>query len=281
MKTLCIYHGNCADGFGAAWVVAQHYGPENVELFAATYGGPPPDVTGRRVVMVDFSYKRPVMEHIIADCEWLLVLDHHKTARDDLAGLVCGEKDVEIVFDMGRSGAMLAWDYFNPGKPPLPLIKHIQDRDLWQFAHPGTREIQANLFSYPYELGVWTNLMHARTDTMMMEGAAIERKHHKDIAELLAAQGQMNMEIGGYLVPVANLPYIFSSDAGHVMSKGHEYFAACYWDKADVRVFSLRSDPVGGMDVSLIAKEYGGGGHPNASGFSVPHDHPLATWRFK
>lgn len=273
-KVLCIHHGNCADGFGAAWVVAQHYGEQNVELHAATYGDPPPNVRGRKVVMVDFSYKRGVMEALIADCESLIVLDHHKTARDDLYGLT-GEH-VTVVFDMNRSGAMLAWDYFNPGRSPLPLIQHIQDRDLWQFKLPGTREIQANLFSYPYELGKWTNLMHASTDTLISDGRAIERKHHKDIKELLAAQGPISMEIGGVLVPVANLPYIYSSDAGHYLCEGLNTFAACYWDKHGCRVFSLRSDLPRGMDVSKIAEQYGGGGHAAAAGFQVPYDHILA-----
>lgn len=35
-------------------------------------------------------------------------------------------------------------------------------------------------------------------------------------------------------------------------------------------VFSLRST-ADGTDVSEIAKQYGGGGHKNASGFRLPH----------
>jgi len=31
-----------------------------------------------------------------------------------------------------------------------------------------------------------------------------------------------------------------------------------------------------GIDVSAIAKIYGGGGHTKAAGFAVPRDHPLA-----
>lgn len=42
-----------------------------------------------------------------------------------------------------------------------------------------------------------------------------------------------------------------------------------YWDTPDGRVFSLRSTD-GGMDVSEIAKGYGGSGHRNASGFKMP-----------
>lgn len=75
------------------------------------------------------------------------------------------------------------------------------------------------------------------------------------------------MLIGGYRVPVANLPYTLTSDAGHDLANGKP-FAACYWDTPEGRCFSLRSRE-DGVDVSLVAKQYGGGGHRNASGFRV------------
>jgi hypothetical protein len=59
-KPLCIYHGNCADGFTSAWVMHHAY-LGGIELYAGTYGQEPPDVTDREVYMVDFSYKRPVL----------------------------------------------------------------------------------------------------------------------------------------------------------------------------------------------------------------------------
>ena len=53
---MCIYHGNCQDGFGAAWAVWKRFG-DAVEYVPGFYGQPAPDVAGRSVVMVDFSYK--------------------------------------------------------------------------------------------------------------------------------------------------------------------------------------------------------------------------------
>ena len=108
--------------------------------------------------------------------------------------------------------------------------------------------------------------MAAETATLATEGEAIERKHFKDIRELLGVTTR-EMMIGGFQVPVANLPYTMSSDAGHEMAKGRP-FAACYWDTPSGRVFSLRSNN-DGVDVSEVAKQYGGGGHRNASGFKV------------
>lgn len=298
---MCIYHGNCADGFGAAWVVRKALGP-NVEFVAGVYGAEPPDVTGKEVILVDFSYKYDVLTRLGEKAKSIIILDHHKSAAADLSRLPLfhagiehdyklGDDNIRLgwksalahsaaqngphiaaCFDMDRSGAMLAWHHFFPGQEPPQLLRHIEDRDLWLFKLEGTREIQANLFSYPYDFDVWDKLMAADVLSLVSDGAAIERKHHKDVAELVGVT-KRRLVIGGVDVPVASLPYTLTSDAGHLMAQG-EPFAACYWDTPTGRVFSLRSTDQG-MDVSEIASQYGGGGHRNASGFRVPFGHEL------
>lgn len=264
MSQLCIYHGNCADGFGAAWTVRAALG--EIEFHAGKYQAPPPDVTGKDVVLVDFSYKRDVLLEMAASAKSILILDHHKSAAEDLVDL---PSNVQCTFDMQRSGAMLAWDHYFPDILPPILLLHIEDRDLWRFALQNTREIQANLFSYPYDFAVWDRLMSADPEDLVMEGRAIERKHFKDVNELLGVVVR-EMVIGGHRVPVANVPYTMTSDAGYQLSQGKP-FAACYWDTPAGRVFSLRSTEEG-MDVSAIAVQYGGGGHRHASGFTVSYE---------
>lgn len=296
MRSLCIYHGNCADGFGAAWVVHHRFrrDEEPVEFHAGVYQSPPPDVTGRDVILVDFSYKRPVLLSMAEKARSVVILDHHKTAAEDLAGFDAPrdriadcwheaqhwdvERDgpyIRALFDMNRSGAGIAWDYFFPQEKRPRLIDHIEDRDLWRFKLPGTRTIQATVFSHPYQFNVWDRLMDMNIGELEAEGVAIERKHFKDIAELLDVC-QRRMVIGGIEVPVASLPYTLTSDAGHRMAMNHSSkIGVCYWDTARGRVFSLRSTD-DGPDVSEIAKQYGGGGHAHAAGFEVPRDHELA-----
>lgn len=296
MDILCIYHGKCADGFGAAWAVRKALGRKDVTFHAGVYQEDPPDVTGKHVILVDFSYKKPVLVEMADNAQSILVLDHHKSAFEDLCDFEEPEGDwsdhvaawhnhtdpmqwvhkpfVRALFDMKRSGAGMTWDFFHPNVQRPALINHIEDRDLWRFALDGTREIQANLFSYPYKFEVWDRLMALPTEDLRKEGEAIERKHFKDINELLEIC-ERTMEIGGHTVPVASLPYTLTSDAGHQMAQGKP-FAACYWDTKDARIFSLRSTD-NGMDVSAIAREYGGGGHQNAAGFQVPRDHELAV----
>lgn len=260
-NTLCIYHGNCADGFGAAWAVRKALG--DIHFHAGAYGATPPDVAGKDVIMVDFSYKRAVLLELAEAANSILILDHHKSAEADLVSLPC---NVTSTFDMNRSGAMLAWEYFFPNTTPPALLLHIEDRDLWRFNLENTRQVQAALFSYPYDFDYWDVLMEADPAVLAAEGKCIERKHFKDLGELLKAT-RREMIIGGHRVPVANLPYTFSSDAGNEMAKGNP-FAACYWDTPTGRSFSLRSTDEG-VDVSEIAAQFGGGGHRNAAGFRV------------
>ena len=282
---MVIYHGNCADGFSAAWCFWRRY-RNGADYVAGVYGKPPPDVTGRDVYLVDFSYKRAVVEEMLRTARRVTLIDHHKTAIDDLLPLKSdmaatnnnGMGDNFGWFcDLNRSGATLAWDYLFPGEDRPLLLGHVEDRDLWRFKLPGTREIQAFVFSHEYSFELWDKLMSAdQVELLKMTaaGAAIERKHHKDVAELVAVC-KRRMVIGAYDVPVASLPYTLVSDAAHLMAQG-EPFAACYWDTAEGRVFGLRATDEG-VDVSEVAKQYGGGGHAKAAGFKVPRGHVLAV----
>jgi oligoribonuclease NrnB/cAMP/cGMP phosphodiesterase (DHH superfamily) len=274
MKPLCIYHGNCADGFGAAWVF-KRYADREFDFHAGVYQDAPPDVAGREVYLVDFSYKRAVVETMLETASRVYLIDHHKTAIDDLEPLITSGR-IQGMTSLNHSGAVLAWKWVGAElSVDMPrLLLHIEDRDLWRFALARTREIQANVFSYPYDFDVWDELMKADPQKLADEGAAIERKHFKDIAELIKVTTR-EFTIGGHVVPVANLPYTLTSDAGHALAKGKP-FAGCYWDTPGGRVFSLRSTD-DGLDVAEIAKQYGGGGHKHASGFRVPYTHELCA----
>ena len=265
VKLLCIYHGNCPDGFGAAWAVRHALG-ETVEFFPGVYGEAPPDVTNREVLLVDFSYKRKVMEELTGKAEKIIVLDHHKSAESDLTSLFESGK-LSGIFDMEKSGAMLAWEFFHPEQEPPPLLRHIQDNDLWRFELEGSKEINLNLTSYPFDFEVWNRLMAADIFELRAEGKAIMRKHFRDIHALIKSRA-FRMEICGHDVPVLNAPSCMVSDAGNIMAIG-EKFSVCYHDGPNRRSFSLRSER-GGMDVAQIAEVFGGGGHRNAAGFSIP-----------
>lgn len=267
LKKLCIYHGNCLDGFGSAWAVRHALGDE-VEFYKGIHQQAPPDVNGLDVILVDFSYKKSVLEEMLKTAASITIIDHHISAQKDLSDLLKTKK-IHGIFDMQKSGAMLAWEWFNPAKKAPKLIEHIQDRDLWQFKLEGTNQILAALSSYPFDFNEWDQFMAYSSDELDIlkrDGEAIQRKLLKDIKDLIAS-GVRRMTIGGYNVPVLNAPSVFVSDAGNIMSV-NEPFAVCYWDHPDGRSFSLRSSETG-VDVSEVAKKYGGGGHIKAAGFTM------------
>lgn len=277
-KTICIFHANCADGFTAAWAVRWALGNE-VEFTPAGYGDTPPDVTGADVVIVDFSYKRPVLERMALTARSILILDHHKTAQAELAGLPRPRSDWRAhrahagnpvaLFDMDRSGAQMAWDYFCEGSRAY-LVDIVADRDLWRWQEPFSREINAVIASHEMTFDTWDDLaarLQADDDIgrVAAEGEAILRAHDKIVRQVIATS-RRRMIIGGHDVPVAAAPYALASDTAGTMAEG-EPFAATYVDGPKGRAFSLRSRSDTGVDVAEIAATYGGGGHRNAAGF--------------
>lgn len=263
MKKLCIYHGYCLDGFASACAVLQKFGPNNIELFPGVYQEPPPDVQGREVIMVDFSYKRDVLIDMASKATKILILDHHETAEQDLVNL---PDNVSAIFNMNHSGCVITWNYFFPDKEPPTLFRHIEDRDLWRFNIEHTDEIATALSSYHLDFAVWEKLLEQPTEILAQEGAVILRKQLKDIVEFIGTAA-FRSTVASHEVPVLNAPYMWASKAGHLMCRG-EKFAACYWDAPEGRKFSLRSDE-NGMNVAKIASMFGGGGHERAAGFTI------------
>uniref|UniRef100_A0AB74UII8 Phosphohydrolase n=1 Tax=Caulobacter phage BL57 TaxID=3348355 RepID=A0AB74UII8_9VIRU len=294
---LCLYHGNCADGFTAAWAVRERFG-DAVTYLPATYGRPLGDdvILGRHVLLVDFSFKKDELKRLARLAASITVIDHHKSAAEDLASFVAtdqimamtpvefadlsqfaGALPIRALFDMDRSGAGMAWDFFHPTTARPKIVDYVEDRDLWRFVQEGSREVSSYIFAHDYTFENWSMLtdeIEVRLPQVIAAGAAIEKKHHKDIGELLR-QTQREMVIGGYHVPVANMPYTLASDAANKMAATPRAdgtlpaFAACYFDNnAGKRAFSLRAID-GGADVSQVASQYGGGGHAKAAGFSA------------
>src|SRR5262249_5657572 len=103
LKKLVLYHGQCLDGFAAAWVAFRAWGgsaaPEAGEWGASHRH----DVAGRDVLLLDFAYPRDEVVEMKQKASSLVVLDHHVTAQQDLAGLDYAH------FDLERSGATIAW----------------------------------------------------------------------------------------------------------------------------------------------------------------------------
>jgi hypothetical protein len=253
---LVLYHANCPDGFGAAWAIWKKY-PSAV-FVPVDHGQPlPVDPTGRNLLIVDFSYPRPMLEGIAKSAAAIQVLDHHITAKQALADLSYAE------FDLNKSGAVLAWEWAH--RMPAPwLLEYVQDKDLFTWKLPGSREINAALSAYPYDFTIWDGM---KRDVLEQEGRAILRYEHKLVEQIL--QEMVMVEFEGETVPCVQSA-ILTSQIGERLAAT---FAFCliWHDRHGRRYFSLRSRE-GGADVARIAVKYGGGGHPHAAGFSVSLD---------
>jgi hypothetical protein len=283
---LCIYHGSCDDGFAAAWAVRLALGDGNVEFYPGVYQQEPPDVTGRDVIFVDFSYKRPVLDAMAAKARSMLILDHHKTAQEDLADVPkappwsrwqvwddplldtgVGPYRRGVLFDMERSGAVLAWDYFVGGPLP-PFLRYVQDRDLWLKRMPSGDEFTIALRSYPQDFATWDNLVAAGTPALIDEGRSIQRYYRLRVEELKRSAYPALLD--GCGIWIANAPYFAASEVAGELCLEHEGapFGACYFEASAGRwQYSLRSR--GDFDVSAVARKFGGGGHKAAAGFTV------------
>jgi uncharacterized protein len=262
---IVIYHGNCQDGFTAAWAIWKKF--PDWEFYPGKYQESPPDVTGRDVFFVDFSYKRPVILEMAAKANSITILDHHASAEKDLVDL---PENVFVLFDMNRSGSRITWEFFHNGEMIPVLVKRVEDRDLWRFHYPDTKAISSALFAEEYNFetwNIWADKLEKDVQWAVDSGEAILRKQAKDINELL--QNKFRMTLGGTEVWVANLPYTLCSDAGHILAQDEPFGATFYLDGKSA-IFSLRSTE-DGIDVSEIAKLYGGGGHKHAAGFKVPY----------
>jgi hypothetical protein len=293
---LCIYHGNCHDGFGAAWAIWKCWG-NAVTFVPGVYGNQLPDPAEKNVLFVDFSAKQAELQAMAKAAKSIVVIDHHKTAQDDLASFTVkdgtggpvdltvqpanlpnalsaraatGKPQIVAYFDMDQSGAVMAWKFAHGKDRPPEMLKLIQDQDLWHFAFGDrTRHFSAALRSYPMKFAIW-NEIDRDLDRFVEEGKHIHRAHMANLARCLA--NAYRGTIDGHEVPIVNVPGHYASDAGHEMLRRYPDapFSASWFRGGDGMIeYELRSEDHR-ADVSKIARKFGGGGHRNAAGFRRP-----------
>jgi hypothetical protein len=292
VKPLVLYHAACRDGFCAAWVMSKLLGTD-AEYRAVQYGSTPPEVLGRLVFLVDFSYPRPQLEHMATQAAALTILDHHQTAAAALDGFeeamrARGER-VRCVFDMGHSGATIARDFVNERsragdgpqaidyQPPGDLMAsentiadYVADRDLWRWALPDSRDINAWIAALPFEFSAWDDaeiLLESKRALAVSFGRVCLQKTRQYVAEV--AKNVRFVEFYPYAgVPCVNAPQVDISELLEALLDTFGTIALGWFLRADGQVqVSIRTR--GDIDASEMAKRYGGGGHKNAAGFQI------------
>ena len=263
-----LYHSPCFDGFGAAWAALQGLsGKGHLEFVPVQYGQKVPTLVTwegsehEPMYLVDFSYSRAVLDELTKGRD-LYIIDHHKTAQDDL-------KDYpNTVFDMNHSGAVLTWQYFFPGRAIPDLLLYVEDRDLWKFQMPNSKEINAWIASYPKDFQTWDFLERELQERGLLEGRAILRFTEQKVKEI-TDQSFLQPWEGYGKIPVVNTSCFMSEVAQELLARHPESpFVAYRFERADgCEQWGLRSRK--DFDCSEVAKKLGGGGHPQAAGFVI------------
>jgi len=261
--TLVLYHANCPDGFASAWACWRMFG-EKADYVPVQHGDAPPDVRNRNVLIVDFSYPREIISRMLHEADSLRILDHHVSAMRNLQDLGFA------TFDMNRSGCGITWDTLHKEERPW-IIDYVEDRDLWRHALPDTHEVNAFLTTVPFEFEEWDRL-----PTMKLSRAVELGRVAWDVKMSYVRHVMKNIRLipfNGETVLMVNAPTWGISELLHEIlqiSPDQEYVMGYFRRNDGKWQYSLRSRP-NGVDVSLIAKRFGGGGHAAAAGFQVEY----------
>lgn len=272
---MVLYHNNCPDGYMSC-VIAHHYltnlqNKKNIEYIGVNYYGFPPDVTGRNVLICDFSYKKNVMQHMISCATKLAILDHHRSAEDELSIIDPTYK----VFRMDHSGAYLTWYYFFPDILAPLGVRYIEDHDIWTHQMDKTSEFTAFATSLPMTIENWSELLNDDyvLEVALNQGTGMVKLNSSYINYGLKHVSPVFMQIGNKYYFVAHLnSTILKSELGNKVFTEYPNcdFAAIYSINNNSTYFSLRSTDKR-TNVSKIAVNMGGGGHVQASGVTLPY----------
>lgn len=280
--TVVVFHHPCSDGMAAAAAAFDALGA-SARYVGATHGAPslPAEYfAGKHVYFLDFCYPRPVMLQIGAVCRSLTVLDHHATAIRDLADVgddLPPERAAacRMLFDAGRSGAMLAWNHFHPDRrddaAPV-LVRHVQDHDLWALRMPGTRAFCRRLRTCPFTICQWAELLGMddkgpEYQRFLIEGQAQQAFFERQV-DAIVDELAIPVVIAGQRGLAANAGPEFSCDVGDRLAQLTGAFGMTWHLSRGMVRCSLRGH--GGFDVERLAGLFGGGGHQRSAGFRLP-----------
>lgn len=293
-RTVIIYHENCWDGVVAALCAWTQFG-DAAEYVPMAYQKPTPweNYYGADVYFVDFSWPRVALEALATVATKVVVLDHHKNMGEQLMSIprhAPARCEIEVVFDNTKSGARLAFERFvHPITPCAAdgyaalslLVDYVEDRDLWHRSLPCSREFTAALNTFPKTLqgarDAWAFLDTEASPVMAMAGVGVRvLEYQRVLVEQLCSEACLTTFGGHDNIPVCNIPQTtgVQSEAGeYLVTEKYpgSLFAVVYGDLADGdRRWSMRSRKLGDgtqFDVSTIARQFGGNGHPGAAGF--------------
>lgn len=296
---MVIYHGpSCPDGIGSLYCAKKFLGPD-IEIIMCRAGDEPKGkFNGKKILFVDLCPGFEFINKITKIAKKITILDHHKSAVDmykEYNQILNTIKNLELEIDMEKSGCQITWDYFFPTQPRPWFIDYIADRDLWTWKLPNSKEINLALYDSNYfdfrNLSRFDELLEDienKKNNLIIRGTIIQdiQKRELDIGVAKAYEAVFKVEGKLYNVWLAgNTSPSLRSELGNMLiekkfkSGSNPDFAVVWLYEPSVNEWwiSLRGN-ANCPDLSEICKKFGGGGHRNASGFTIKNGESLQDY---
>ena len=268
-----VFHHNDLDGRCAAAIALQRH--PNAECIEINYNQTFPldsIQNGEAVYILDYSIEPEEMLELLKITPAVVWIDHHKTAIEKYKDF---QRDVGGQRRTDHSGAWLTWGWFHRDIKQPEVVRLVDDWDMWthekNLEGMRTREFVAGMKAYDSSprARIWSPLFataepvaSAAIVDVMQSGAAILSYEARQNAEYVKAFGH-EFYFEDHNCHACNRGITNSKLFDSIEDPTIDIFIPFVWDGFKWTV-SLYSKTV---DVSEIAKKYGGGGHTNTAGF--------------
>lgn len=159
------------------------------------------------------------------------------------------------------------------------LLQFIEDRELWTWKLDGSRDFLAYLDTQPADFAVWHALAQMTpTSTGLADILAAGRLMNLklDCVTAILAKDAEPVTLCGIKGHKRNAGTFFTNDLGHAIYSKNGSFAMIWCVETGLLYVSLRGNK-DKLDVSTIARQFGGGGHAAAAAFRLPVASPEAA----
>jgi oligoribonuclease NrnB/cAMP/cGMP phosphodiesterase (DHH superfamily) len=261
--------GHCAGAIVAKAMKNQEDDGTGFEYIAINYNHDFPFEKIRpneEVYIVDFSLQKDGdFERLLEITSRVVWIDHHKTAIEKWKHL---EGVVKGIRRDGTAGCELAWEYFFCPMSLPRVVQLLGDYDIWAFKYgEETNQLQAGakLVDTSPEAAIWEEWLDAwyAPDLELEQGriALLYRDHY--YAGLIKSWSFFT-EFEGLKAIACNAGSV-SSQLFDTVEGDYDVMMPFVYDGKQwtVSIYTKKDS----IDVSELAKKYGGGGHKKAAGF--------------
>ena len=274
-KIIIFYHGDCSDGFGGAWAAWKKFGNKADYIPLYRDNPLPSGLKNKEVYFIDFTPNSETeMRRLLRDNIRVTCIDHHITAKSSV------DLTYKPLFALNHSGSVLAWQYFHPGVRVPTLLRYVEDRDIWKWKLPVSKEISEYLDMFDFDFKKWSriagDLESVSRKKEYIKGGRLLLRYKTGLLESISGNAEL-IKFSGKTIYAINSPHDFASELGHLLSMRRPPFAVIWNKESGLIKVSLRS--IGDFNVGKLAQKFGGGGHKHSAGFSFPFKKGF-PWKF-